>query len=192
VADRAHLRHLAWETFPLFPALADHAGPVADLCAVCDPVRHYDTGDLHLFDKPAREILYRLRAVGIKRRERLVQHQETGLYCKGTGKRDPLFLASGKVPGFKFGKICDMHTVHPARDAFCYNRTRKVPGAKAECDIVAHGQVGKYSRVLEYVPDPAVFDRDIEVIIGLAETLPVQGYRSGIGCEQTGENVESG
>jgi len=63
--------------------------------------------------------------------------------------------------------------VHPERGAFCHDRASETPGAKAECDIVAHGHVRKDRGVLEDIPDPAVFDRDIEIIFGPAETLPV-------------------
>ena len=42
------------------------------------------------------------------------------------------------------GQIRDVHLLHPVRDALGNDRARDVPGAKAECDIVAHGHVGKY------------------------------------------------
>ena len=99
MADRAYLWHLTGNAFPLFFALADHAGTVPYIRTVGDPVRHHDAGDLHIFDNPAREILYRLRAVRVQRGKRLVQHQEARLDGKGPGKRDPLLLPAGKVSG---------------------------------------------------------------------------------------------
>jgi hypothetical protein len=105
MTDCAELRHPARDTFPLFSALADHTGTVADLRAVGKPVRHKDTGDLHIFDKPAREIFYRLRAFCVERGKRLVQHQKARFYGKSPGKCDPLFLAAGKVFCPDIGKV---------------------------------------------------------------------------------------
>ena len=95
-ADRAYRRHIAGNAFPLHSALAEHAGPVPDLFTVCHPVGHENTGNIHIPDEPAREILYRLCALRVKCGKWLIKHQEDRLEWRGPGQARPAASARRK------------------------------------------------------------------------------------------------
>ena len=87
----------------------------------------------------------------------LVQYKQ----CRLCGKGNQLLLPSRQVSSFHISKIFDIHHPHPVPHAFLDKNRRFMHGTKTECDIIPGLKVEKDYGVLEYVPDAAVFNRDI-------------------------------
>ncbi len=124
-------------------------------------VRDDDRRELSLALESDEELPQLRAAVGIHRRQRLVQQEQCGVGAEGAGERHALLLSAGEPADAAVGEADEPDVVEAGAGACAALAARDARGAERERDVLGHVEVRQKSRLLEDDRDATLVGRNV-------------------------------
>src|SRR4029077_3686543 len=149
-------------------------------------VRDENAGDMDAVVQSAQPAAQIAAHARIERTERLIEQQDRRLDCERARERDALALPAGELRGIALREIAELDEIEQLGDAALQLRASRpsppAPHAKAERDVLEHGEMTEQRIVLEYESDVALARGD------LRDVASFEAHAAAIGKFEAGDH----